>query len=177
MYASIILILGFFSGSWCGQSLQFLMLYPSYVCSLDPTFATGVEPCTPFGDKEKGLEGFCDQPALHPRVDWSKDTSLQNWIIDMNLACTSKAQIGLIGSMQFVGWMIASCFLPRLSDIYGRKYIFIGSILLQLVSFIALFFSKSAEVTIGIMFFMGFSGVGRCSICFLYLMELLPANR
>ena len=27
------------------------------------------------------------------------------------------------------------------------------------------------------MFFLGFSGVGRCSICFLYLMELLPANR
>jgi Sugar (and other) transporter len=27
------------------------------------------------------------------------------------------------------------------------------------------------------MFFLGFSGVGRCSICFLYLMEMLPASK
>lgn len=29
----------------------------------------------------------------------------------------------------------------------------------------------------GVMFFLGFSGVGRCSICFLYLMELLPQSK
>ena len=79
--------------------------------------------------------------------------------------------------MQFVGWALASCFLPRLSDIYGRKYVYVGSMVLQLLGMIATFFSTSVEATTAIMFFLGFSGVGRCSICFLYLMELLPTNR
>jgi MFS family permease len=76
-----------------------------------------------------------------------------------------------------VGWALASTFLPRFADIYGRKPVFMFSILLQFVSMGATYFSNSAEITIGIMFFLGFSGVGRCSICFLYLMELLPADK
>lgn len=95
----------------------------------------------------------------------------------MNLTCTPKAEIGLIGSMQFIGWMVASFFIPRLADIYGRKYIVIGSIFLQLCSFIGLFLSRSAITTIVMMFFMGFAGAGRCSICFLYLLELLPQTK
>lgn len=73
--------------------------------------------------------------------------------------------------------MVASCFLPRLADLRGRKWIFIGSMALQLVSFIALFFAANATAATVIMFFLGFSGVGRCSICFLYLMELLPTSK
>ena len=92
----------------------------------------------------------------------------------MNLACISKGEIGLIGSMQFVGWALASTFLPRLADMYGRKYVFLFSLLLQLLSMAATFFSENSKLTTGIMFFLGFSGVGRCSICFLWLMELLP---
>ena len=40
-----------------------------------------------------------------------------------------------------------------------------------------MFFSPNNIYATVIMFFLGFSGVGRCSICFLYLMELLPQNR
>jgi MFS family permease len=107
-------------------------------------------------------------------VNWRDDESLENWFEQIDLKCSSKAAIGLIGSMQFVGWAIASAILPRLSDIYGRKYILISSMVLQLASFIALFFSYNIHFTTGIMFFLGFSGVGRCSICFLLLMEFLP---
>lgn len=51
------------------------------------------------------------------------------------------------------------------------------SMLLQLVSMIIPFFVSSVEVITAVMFFLGFSGVGRCSICFLYLMELLPQSK
>ena len=114
---------------------------------------------------------------MYSRVNSTDLTSLNNWFIQLDLTCTSKAKIGLIGSMQFVGWAIASIFIPRLADIYGRKWVYIGSMTLQLLSMVATFFSTSIVTTIVIMFFLGFSSVGRCAITFLYLMELLPQNR
>ena len=40
-----------------------------------------------------------------------------------------------------------------------------------------LFFSTNIDLTTGLMFIFGVSSVGRCSLSFLYLMELLPKNR
>ena len=37
-FATVILIMGFISGSFMGQSLQFLTLKPKYECSTDPDF-------------------------------------------------------------------------------------------------------------------------------------------
>ena len=39
------------------------------------------------------------------------------------------------------------------------------------------FVSNTIESITSIMFFLGFAGVGRCSICFLYLMEFLPQDK
>jgi|LauGreDrversion4_2_1035121.scaffolds.fasta_scaffold514206_1 MFS family permease len=64
-----------------------------------------------------------------------------------------------------------------MADIYGRKWVYIGSMVLQLLSMIATFFSTRIEVTIVIMFFLGFSSVGRCALSFLYLMELVPQKK
>jgi MFS family permease len=30
----------------------------------------------------------------------------------------------------FIGWTFSSLFIPRLSDIYGRKIVFIGTMIL-----------------------------------------------
>jgi MFS family permease len=167
------------SGSYMGQSLQFLTLQPKYECSTDPLFQNPPpEKCFPYPKEEfKDVKGFCDNPGLYSRVNYTDEESLDNWFLKNHLACKSKAQLGLIGSMQFIGWAISSFIIPRLSDIYGRKWPYIASMILQLLAMIATFFSTSIEVTTAIMFFLGFSGVGRCSISFLYLMELLPQEK
>ena len=41
----------------------------------------------------------------------------------------------------------------------------------------ALFFSRDLNLTTVLMFIFGIAAVGRCSISFLYLMELLPTSR
>jgi hypothetical protein len=176
-FASVILIMGFISGSFMGQSLQFLTLQPKYECiKVGETDWTKAAECVPLVMDQPN--GFCNpENKLIPRINYTADTSLDNWFTSMHLACTSKPSIGLIGSMQFVGWAFSSCFLPRFADIYGRKPIFLLSILLQILSMIATFLVSSVELTIAVMFFLGVSGVGRCSICFLYLMELLPASK
>jgi MFS family permease len=82
--------------------------------------------------------------------------------------------VGLIGSSIYIGWTISSFILPRIADIIGRKPVFCLSMLIQTVAFIGLFFTKSIYLAYFIMFLFGVSSVGRTSISFLYLMEILP---
>lgn len=79
--------------------------------------------------------------------------------------------------MQFVGWAISAAITPRLSDIYGRRPIFLLSMLVQLLSLIAIYISRSVWITIGLIFFFGMGGVGRSSISYLYMQEFLPQDK
>ena len=116
---------------------------------------------------------FCNTD-LYYKVDWDKSQSLHNWVEQLDLACESKTKIGFIGSILFIGWSSAAFILPRVADIKGRKPVFCLSMLIQTVGFAGLFFSKNIYVTYVFMFIFGTASVGRCSISFLYLMELLP---
>ena len=110
-------------------------------------------------------------------MDTTDETSLDNWFTGLHLECVSKARIGLIGSCFFAGWALSAIFIPRMADIYGRKKIFLFSMALQLCTFLALYFSRDLNLTTVLMFIFGIAAVGRCSIGFLYLMELLPTSR
>jgi MFS transporter, putative metabolite:H+ symporter len=133
-------------------------------------------PCAPQPTKD-GLPGFCGKTSIYYQVDFSNEASLDNWFVELSLECVSKTRIGLIGSSMFMGWALSAVFLPRLSDIYGRKKIFIFSILLQSCAMSVMYFSHSLNLTTAMMFIFGMAAVGRTSISFLYLMELLPTNR
>jgi len=79
--------------------------------------------------------------------------------------------------MQFVGWAISAAITPRLSDFYGRRIVFLCSMFVQLISLIAIYISRDVYVTIGLIFFFGMGGVGRSSICYLYMQEFLPSDK
>ena len=83
----------------------------------------------------------------------------------------------MIGSTMFLGWAISAVVLPRLSDIFGRRIIFIVSMAIQTVAFLGFFFLHSFELFLACMFIFGVASVGRCSISYLYLLDLLPSNR
>lgn len=95
----------------------------------------------------------------------------------LDLACTSGAKIGLLGSIYFVGWAFAALILPRLSDIYGRKYLYLTAMTIQCTFWLVILFSRSLNLTIAMMFFFGMGSLGRSAIGFLYLMELLPQTK
>ena len=85
---------------------------------------------------------ICDGDSLREgvKIDWQSHTSIDNWVgvNRLNLHCVKKERIGLMGTMIFFGWMVAAIFMPRLSDLYGRKIIFLG--LLSCQSLIVLYF-------------------------------------
>jgi len=119
---------------------------------------------------------FCGTD-LYKRVVWEAETSLYNWYESLDLACRSSGEVGLIGSMLFAGWTFAAFIFPRLADIYGRRLIFMGSMLIQTLSYVGLYFSTNIYVTYVFMFFFGTASVGRCSVGYLYLMEILPKGQ
>jgi MFS family permease len=84
--------------------------------------------------------------------------------------------VGFIGSSLFLGWALSALFIPRLADIYGRRRIFMLSMAIQTLAFLGLYLSHDINLTTAFMFLFGVASVGRCSICFLYLMEILPSN-
>ena len=60
------------------------------------------------------------------------DEYLDNWVDKLDLLCESKLKIGLIGSVYFAGVITTLLFVPPLSDRYGRKVIFVVSLLVSL---------------------------------------------
>jgi hypothetical protein len=50
------------------------------------------------------------------------------------------------------------------------------SMAIQTLAFLGLYLSRDINVTTAFMFMFGVASVGRCSISFLFLMELLPTN-
>mmetsp|Transcript_12965 Transcript_12965/g.17467 ORF Transcript_12965/g.17467 Transcript_12965/m.17467 type:complete len:208 (+) Transcript_12965:299-922(+) len=75
--------------------------------------------------------------------------------------------------MIFLGWMTSSLVVPRLSDIFGRKMFFLGFQIMQVLSIIAVNYSSSLGAALLSLFCLGFAGVGRSPIVFIYMQEML----
>lgn len=81
-------------------------------------------------------EEICDQNIPKDRYRPKKDNDeyIDNWIEKFDLLCEQKWKIGLIGSMYFIGVIVGMSFVPPLSDAYGRKVIFIVTLIISVVA-------------------------------------------
>lgn len=135
---------GFSSSGALYYNLTFLELYPDYIC--DFKNGTIVNPCN--------REDFCPI-EFEPEVNWESTTSLHNLVEILDLKCKPSYLIGLFGSSYFIGWVIAGIIIPRLGDIYGRKWLFIGSYILQCIASIIILLSTNTYLTISLFFVLG----------------------
>jgi MFS family permease len=93
----------------------------------------------------------------------------------MNLECEDHLTISYIGSSYFVGMLIALIAFPRLSDLYGRKWIFYGEVLVNLISFnYVLFIASTSSELIWNILILGFSTGIRLSVSFVFVIESVP---
>jgi MFS family permease len=111
------------------------------------------------------------------RVNWESPTSLQNFVSQLNMTCATHSKIALLGMMIFVGWLTACFFIPRIADIYGRKPVFLVSMIVHLFIIIGLFLSTNMTFTIVLMFFIGLCAVGRYNVAFLYALEFMTDEK
>ena len=61
--------------------------------------------------------------------DYSGSTSFHNYVERLHLECAPSETIGMLGSAYFLGWTLFAIAIPRLADIYGRKIIYVGALL------------------------------------------------
>ena len=169
---SVLFIISFNTGGILFLNLTFLELFPTYLCKDSTNPGRGEYPCKPVD--------FCNNASISERIDESNPASLHNWVQDLDLTCLYAnghgARVGLIGSLYFAGCTVSAATLPRLSDIYGRKLLYIISMGGQFVSYLALLISRDLTATIVIMFFFGYFSVGRTIVGYIYMQEFIPTG-
>ena len=95
--------------------LPYLELFPVFMC-------TSRDTVVPF---QCEAEDFCpsDTEIYFDYVQYNDEPkSLHNWVEQLDMKCKSNSEIGLIGTMYFVGIILSVLIVPRLSDLYGRKW-------------------------------------------------------
>ncbi|CDW83769.1 solute carrier family member 5 [Stylonychia lemnae] len=166
-WASSLFVWGFSTGGLLFYALSMLEKTPRYLCYYDDGTTYECE-----ADKT-----FCKDPSIKYKIDWNYDSSLHNWVETLDLTCESSAKIGLIGSIYFAGWAVAAVFLPRLSDIFGRKWVYFYSMLFHGLMYLGVILSHNLNLTIVFMGFFGFCSLGRASVGYLYMQELTPIKQ
>ena len=98
---------------------------------------------------------------------------LVNWVDKMDLLCTPHFKVGLIGSCYFIGIIITILPVPLLSDIYGRKTIYLASLILCVFAQFALIINSSIDVAFGLYVLLGMTFPGRNVVGLTYLLEFM----
>ena len=104
---------------------------PQFQCAYDDDLSTVFE-CS--------REDFCDKgqvaSGISYTINWDSVYSLHNWIEPLNLACASDFEIGLFGSLYFVGFAVGAFSVVRLGDVYGRKWVLVTALGVQTILFL-----------------------------------------
>lgn len=89
------------------------------------------------------------------------------------MLCESKKRIGFLGACFFIGVLVASTVMPvgLLSDIIGRKWIFIGTLGLLIIACLGFMFAHSIEELYVYMFLIGITFPGRIIVGINYAQE------
>jgi len=160
---------------WCGgivvYIIHFMEAQPAYVCSNSPDFPRGKTfKCSPID--------FC-QPSsrVYYKVDWSNPESIKNYVTDFHLECIGKVEMGLMGTVIFIGYTLSCLVLPRLADIKGRKFVFCGFYHFQVLGIAAILFLPSLySIYLGL-FMVGFAQGIRSSVGYVYALEFIETSK
>ena len=89
------------------------------------------------------------------------------------MLCESKQRIGFLGACFFIGVLFASIVVPVgiLSDVYGRKNIFLCTMIVDLISCIGFIFAKTLDELYFYMFLLGTTFPGRMIVGINYAYE------
>lgn len=109
-------------------------------------------------------------------IDWSSIYSLNNWILQLNLFCSSSFEIGFFGSCFFLGYISSCLVFPPLADKYGRKKFIIAVQIEQGLCFLALILIRNTYVYYIAIFIIGSSVPLKNMIAYTHLMEFLPGK-
>jgi MFS family permease len=77
----------------------------------------------------------------------------------------------MFGSLFFVGVVISSLFMPRLSDLYGRKNIALSGTIMHVCCSLVILVSTSLKLSLFMTFLLGFAMGGRVLVGYCWMSE------
>ena len=89
------------------------------------------------------------------------------------MLCESKNRIGFLGACFFIGVLVASTILPVgfLSDVFGRKWIFVGTLGILVLSSFGFIIATTLDELYVYMFLLGITYPGRMIVGINYAYE------
>ena len=81
-----------------------------------------------------------------------------------------------MGSSFFAGWIVTLFIIPRIADLYGRKYIFRAGMTVQLAAFSVVMLTSNIYVMISAIFILGMCATIRTGVGYIYMMEFIPLD-
>ena len=88
--------------------------------------------------------------------------------------CRPEWQVSALSSAYFIGCGVTLLWLPRFADIYGRKKMYTLGMVLQVIFYTAIMFTRNYYVMLISIFIFGTLISFRNSIGFIYFLELVP---
>ena len=101
----------------------------------------------------------------------SSEFYINNWIEQLNMTCTPKGYIGIIGALAFGGAAISCLFVPQLGDKYGRLTVWMVTIVLQLPLYVGANLTEHIGIVYVCCFYLGLGLIGRFACGFVMLTE------
>lgn len=129
---------------------------------------------------ECSQEDFCLDNKLDPTVDFRVKESLysiDNWVKQYNLTCSSRKTIGSIGTLYFLGMILGSLVVPKLSDVYGRKPIVLVATVVQILALCMNLLGTDINMLLLMHFCQGVSWCGRGTVGYMMMMENVPKSK
>ena len=96
-----------------------------------------------------------------------------NWVSKFDMLCEPKEKIGMLGSAFFLGILLGLAFVPKLSDIYGRKPLFLLTMVVSGFAQIGLILAQKMETAIFLMMVLGTTFPGKNVVGLNYFIEFL----
>ena len=93
------------------------------------------------------FEEACGGGPASFRYSHSAQVSLQNWVVDFELACRPEAFLSLLATTLFAGFFIGALVFLPLADKVGRKPIIVAGLALQVCALAALAFVSTESVS------------------------------
>ncbi|XP_035825787.1 organic cation transporter protein [Aplysia californica] len=109
---------------------------------------------------------FCD--------DWVYDNSVHiTAISDYDMVCENEILVSHFKMIAFIGGLIGAFVNGILSDLFGRKRVFLCCLAFYTLATVVLIFSPNYLVFLAMRFFQGVFGSGVFMISFVYVMEVV----
>jgi MFS family permease len=101
------------------------------------------------------------------------NSNIYNWFVKLGLVCNpnSKKAVSLIATIALLGISVSCLFIPRMGDLYGRKPLYVFSLIFQIPVYIAFCLFKTMTPIYVTAFLLGPCITGRLACGYLLLLE------